>query len=68
MSPEQRLTLTHPTPRTASTNAAPAASAVSEVQRSSRPGLTAEELEALREVWSTPLIVRPAAHRPALLH
>ena len=39
-----------------------------EVQRCRSAGLTAEELAALREVWSTPLQPKPAEPIPALLH
>jgi hypothetical protein len=66
MSTEQSLSLVTPAPQTATTVSA--VSALSEVRRPSRPSLSAEELEALREVWSTPLIAQPVAPRPALLH
>jgi hypothetical protein len=63
MSTEQSLSLVTPAPQTATTVSA--VSALSEVRR---PSLSAEELEALREVWSTPLIAQPVVPRPALLH
>jgi hypothetical protein len=66
MSTEQSLSLVTPAPQTAT--AVSAVSALSEVRRPSRPSLSAEELEALREVWSTPLIAQPVVPRPALLH
>jgi hypothetical protein len=66
MSTEQSLSLVTPAPQTATTVSA--VSALSEVRRPSRPSLSAEELEALREVWSTPLIAQPVVPRPALLH
>jgi hypothetical protein len=59
MTLEQRPTPFNPTP---------AAAAVSEVQRPSRPGLTAEELVALREVWSTPLRPAPVSLAPPVFH
>ena len=62
MTPEPRLTPVNPAPAKSTAPSAP------EVRRSSRAGLSAEELEALREVWSTPLIPQPAVPRPALLH
>lgn len=55
MSTEQRLTPAHPV-------TAP------ELRLASRPGLSAEELAALRQIWSTPLRPEPAVPRPALLH
>ncbi len=66
MSTEQSLSLVTPAPQTATTVSA--VSALAEVRRPSRPSLSAEELEALREVWSTPLIAQPVVPRPALLH
>ena len=66
MSTEQSLSLVTPAPQTATTVSA--VSALPEVRRPSRPSLSAEELEALREVWSTPLIAQPVVPRPALLH
>ena len=62
MTPEQSPTPIHPAPATGAVPSVP------EVRRSSRASLRAEELEALREVWSTPLIPQPAVPRPALLH
>jgi hypothetical protein len=66
MSTEQSLSLVTPAPQTATTVSA--VSALSEARRPGRPSLSAEELEALREVWSTPLIAQPVVPRPALLH
>ncbi len=57
MSPEQRLTPIQPV--------APAAPAL---RLAIRTGLSAEELSALREIWSTPLRPEPAVPRPAILH
>jgi len=62
MTLEQRPTPIHPAPATGAVPSVP------EPRRASRASLSAEELEALREVWSTPLIPQPAAPRPALLH
>lgn len=55
MSPEQRLTPIQPV--------APAA-----LRLAIRTGLSAEELSALREIWSTPLRPEPPVPRPAILH
>ena len=57
MSPEQRLTPVYPV-----------ATAAPELRLTSRTGLSAEELAALREIWSTPLRPEPPVPRPAILH
>ena len=57
MSPEQRLTPVYPV-----------AAAAPELRLTSRTGLSAEELAALRQIWSTPLLPEPAVPRPAFLH
>jgi hypothetical protein len=62
MTLEQRPTPINPAPATGAVPSVP------EPRRASRASLSAEELEALREVWSTPLIPQPAVPRPALLH
>ena len=65
MSLEQLMALAQ---RIAQTPTPAPAGPAAQTQRSCRAQLTADELAALREVWSTPLEPRAAEPVPALLH
>lgn len=65
MSLEQLMALAS---RMAQTPTALGAAARPDMRSGSSTSLTAEELAALREVWSTPLEPAPAEPVPALMH